>query len=219
MTAPVLCVIDGKRQPDTGWLCRQHRDRLDYLTDEIALLIVDTQHIRDGGAPRENGPSGGHRKKRADPPAPGDVTIMALYDARTLAVRTTADQSEPIPAVLSMVASWVQMLAEERPLTAELPKSVLAQLALLRRHGDWFAGHGAVEDYLRELEEIHKALRGVVHDHTVKRIGWCDLPAEDGEACGGPLMVENGSHVVKCSRCRATWTTPQEQARLAVRLA
>jgi hypothetical protein len=119
--------------------------------------------------------------------------------------------------VLHTVASWTLCVAEERPLSGDLPRSVLAQLALLARHGDWIAAQMWVDDLLGELAEVRKALRSAVHDRTHTRLGTCDLPAESGP-CGGALLVENGSSVIRCGRCRSEWATAQEQARLRVRL-
>jgi hypothetical protein len=214
------CVMPhSEREPalDGLLLCRRHRRRMDDDVSEIGLLIVDTQRITDGGAPQDSGPRGGKSKKRADPPAPGDVAIMALYDRRNAAARLPGDDSEPVPAVLAVVASWTLLLAEERPLTATLPRSVLAQLDLLRRHHEWIAAQLYVDDYLLEMAELRKALVGVVRDVRYERRGVCALPLED-TVCGGVLLEENGTRAVYCTRCRARWVTDQELARLAVTL-
>jgi hypothetical protein len=130
------------------------------------------------------------------------------------------DNSEPIPAVLSIVASWVLLVAEERPITTALPRSVIAQLQLLERHGDWIAAQSWVDDYTAEMSELRKALRLAVRDVTHRTLGKCRLPSEeeDGLLCGGALVQENGSDVVSCRGCRAQWTTPQELARLSISL-
>lgn len=215
------CIADHDERGeaiDGLMVCARHRRRMDHDVREIGLLIVDTQRIVDGGAPQDDGPRGKSPKKRADPPAPGDTAIMALFDPRTKPARLPDDQSTPIPAVLSVVASWLQLVAEERPLTAELPRSVLAQLDLLARHHEWLAAQLWVDDYLLEMTELRKGLASVVRDHSAKRIGTCDLPTEDGPRCGGALLVDNGSDIIRCVVCKAQWVTADEQARLAVRL-
>lgn len=130
------------------------------------------------------------------------------------------DNSDPLPPVLSVVASWLLLVAEERPLTADkLPQSVIAQLQLLDRHADWIAGQPWVDDYATELGDLRKALRLAVRDVTHHKIGRCRLPAEEGEgACGGTLIRENGAESVKCVQCGAQWTSPQELARLSLSL-
>lgn len=244
-----------------GYLCQRHRDRMDTDTSEIATLWCELNLVIDGSAPREASPKTRHTKS-AEAPAPLDLTAVALRDPRTHAARISAtqrnpdgDQSEPLPAVPHIVASWVLLVADERPLTDALPNGVVSQLALLARHHDWIAAQGWVDDYLLELAELRKALRQAVHDVTHERLGSCDLGIEQpvpcacychvvgsasctvdqgmsGKpgvkycgphsmtlvACGGSLIRENGSSVVRCSRCRQSWVTDQERARLALRL-
>jgi hypothetical protein len=222
------CVLDHGDQRgeavDGLLLCQRHLRQLTDDCTEIGLLIVDSQRITDGGAPADNSPRT-RKLKRADPPAPGDITLIAMYDERTSATRlpgTTknpdGDQSQPLSNVLHTVGSWLLLIAEERPLTADLPRSVLAQLDLIKRHGDWCAAQSWVDDLLRELREVRQGLRSVLNDRTHTRIGTCDLPTEDERPCGGALLVENGSSVIRCGRCKAEWATAQEQARLRVRL-
>lgn len=129
------------------------------------------------------------------------------------------DNSTPIPAVLAIVASWLLLVAEERPLTATaLPKSVIAQLSLLERHHEWMAAQEWIGDYVSELDDLRKALKLAVRDHTHKVVGRCHLAANDGtEAhCGGTLMQENGAHVVRCVKCAAQWSSPHERAMLSM---
>lgn len=255
-----LCVLDHGLEPngepkqakiEIGLLCKRHRRQLDDHVDEIQHLIVDTRNIVDGGAPQAGGPQGKKPKKRADPPAPGDLTIMAMFDGRTQSIRIPpsiadplGDQSDPLSNVEAIVAGWVVELADERPLTQTrhklvirrnraiavspytapmtLPKSLLGQLDLLRRHHDWVAAQGWVEDYLRELTDIRTGLKGGVHDHPIAYRGKCILTVDDPEnpgktvPCGGRCVVENGSTIIKCLACKAQWVTPGEQARWAV---
>jgi hypothetical protein len=217
-----LCVLDHGDDPAEQWIglvCKRHRRRMDDDAAEIAALIIDTQRIVDGGAPQDCGPQGNRPKKRADPPAPGDIAVMALYDRRNAVARIPdVDESQPIPALPAVIASWVLLVAEERPLTATLPASVLGQLELLRRHHDWLAARPCVDDYLLELGELRRALAAAVHDRRYDRRGFCRLPSENGGLCNGLLIEENGTRVVRCTGCGAQWVTDQELARLAVSL-
>lgn len=229
MTDCVAPHDEPERALDELLLCPRHRRRIDADIAEIGLLIVDSMRIIDGGAPRDSGPQHKAPKKRADPPAPGDVTLMALYDRRTAADRikprsashrlgwSEGDNSEPMPAVLAVVASWLMLFADERPLTATLPRSVLAQLDLLQRHHEWAAAQCWIDDYLLEMAELRKALAAAVHDVRFERRGRCNLPL-DGAVCGGTLLEENGTRAVVCNRCKARWVTDQELARLAISL-
>lgn len=271
MSEPGNCVLYHGRHEDglprykhalSGmYLCQSHRERMDADTSEIAMLWCELNLVLDGCAPRDASPKTRHTKS-AEAPAPLDLTAGALRDPRTMAVRIQpsaehpdGDPSEPLPAVPHIVASWLLLLAEERPLTQGLPRGVVAQVGLLARHHDWIAAQGWVDDYLLELAELRKALGQAVHDVSRQRIGTCDLGIEQpvqcdcychvhGSAsctidngasgqrgipycgphsvevvtCGGSLIRENGSSVIRCSKCRQTWATPQEQARLSLRL-
>jgi LSD1 subclass zinc finger protein len=216
------------REAEVGRLCLMHRARLTSTVVDVRELWVDLAFIVEAGsAPKDEAPKTRHLKS-AEAPAPANLEVLSLRDNRTRYARIPpseadkdGDQSEPLPPVMAMVASWVQLVAEERPITSDLlPQSTIAQLQLLQRHGDWIAGRDWVDDYLNEMGELRKALSAALRDHTHKRIGTCRLPAEGDAAglCGGPLMKENGSEVIRCSQCRAQWVTAQEQARLAISL-
>lgn len=236
MTDTILCVLTHGRdangeqipqQADCGYLCTAHRRKLDRTVREIRELWIDLQFIVEAGsAPKDETPKTRHLKS-AEAPAPANLEVLALRDARSAqtpiepnpAVRFhEGDTSTPIPSVLAIVASWVQLVAEERPLTAKLPGSVVAQLALLGRHHDWMAQQPWIDDYVTELGELRKALAAALRDHTHREIGRCRLPMESRDVCGGPLLEENGSDTIKCGECGARWSTPQERARLALTL-
>jgi hypothetical protein len=121
-----------------------------------------------------------------------------------------------VPAV---VASWLLLVADELPIKSQLPSSVPAQMDLLRKQLDWIGRQDWVDDFWREMTELHKALKAALHDHEyVRMAGGCYLPDDAGARCGGALIRRNGDTSVKCSRCSNTWAKPYELARLAVAL-
>lgn len=197
-------------------LCTWHRRRMDHLTRDIADLWVDLAFILEpGSAPKDDTPRTRHLKA-SEAPAPANLEALSLRDSRSASAPLPDDPSTPIPAVPAIVASWVLLVAEERPLSATLPKSVLAQLQLLTVHGDWIAGTEWAPDYLTELDELRRALSAAVRDQPFRKVGRCSLPGPEGGACVGDLVKENGSDHIECRSCHARWVTPQEQARLAV---
>jgi hypothetical protein len=225
-----LCVLshrdDKPQNVDVGFLCRWHRGRLDSTVCDIRTDWFDLALILEAGsAPKDTAPKTRHMKS-ASPPAPANLDALVLRDPRTHAAKLPkvqqdgkpTDMSKPIPAVLTIVASWVLLVADERPLTTVLPSSVIAQLDLLTRHGDWIAAQPWIDDYYLEISELRKALKTALRDKSSVRIGSCYLPTADDQACGGALLRENGSATVKCFRCRSAWTTPQELARLQLAL-
>lgn len=208
------------REAEHGMLCLHHRRSLDHLTRDVRDLWYDLTFILEAGtAPKDETPKTRHLKS-AEAPAPANLEALALRDPRSSSlILPDVDESTPIPPVLSIVASWLLLVAEERPLTGNLPQSVIAQLRLLERHGDWIAGQPWIDDYVTELGDLRKALRIAVRDVTHRTLGRCRLPAEDAEGvCGGPLIQQNGADSVKCSKCSAQWSTPQELARLSLSL-
>lgn len=226
------CVLthsgDERREADIGLLCFWHRNRMTSTSNAIRELWLDLALIIEAGsAPKDETPRTRHLKA-AEAPAPANLDALALRDERSSAVPLVdrwvdgefiqGDYSTPIPSVLTIVASWLLCVADERPLTATLPGSVLGQLDVLVRHHDWIAAQLWVDDYVLEMTDLHKALKLAVHDYTHREVGRCRLPVEDRDRCGGALIAENGSGVITCRACRATWVTPQEQARLAVAL-
>lgn len=216
-----LCILahDEPRMQQVGWVCSWHRRRMDSLVDDVKTDWLDLALIMEAGSAPIDGRSESRRSKQPYPPAPANLEAVALRDPRSSVRRDS--KGDPmrgeVPSVLSVVASWVQLLAEERPITADLPSSVIAQLDLLARHHDWICEQTWVDDYWRELSELRTALRSALHDKTFVRIGTCYLPTTTGR-CDGPLLRRNGSQSVQCFRCRESWTTPQQLARLQISL-
>ena len=222
------CVLghEQRREAEVGFLCLWHRNGLTIATTEITRLWYDLALIVEAGtAPKDETPKTKHLKA-AEAPAPANLDVLALRDPRShvAAIPPTVenygygDPSSPIPPVLTVVAGWVLCLAEERPLSASLPRSVIAQLDLLALHHDWIAAQPWVDDYSNEMRDLRDALKLTVRDHTHRKIdGRCQLPTETG-VCGGVLLSENGSGVIRCTACRANWVTPQQQALLAITL-
>ncbi len=183
-----LCVIDhgfdqaGGRNlvaalPD-GRLCSRHRANLDDWASEIPAMWFKLAFALE---PAAGGSSdGGSRSHSPHSPAPIDLVVAALRDARNPTARTTGGD---VPSVLGVVASWVMVLADRRPLKTFtrdhigwriypdgsrekrfgplyglMPRSMLGQLALLRSHHDWIADQPFVGAYHAQLGQIHAAL-------------------------------------------------------------
>ncbi len=231
MTEPVLCVLphrdDKEHQRSVGFLCNWHRGRLDTLTREVADDFVRTALIQEAGsAPKDSAPKTKHLKS-ISPPAPANLDVLVMRDARTSSVQLQhflsdgkrADLSKPALSVPALVASWVLLLADERPLTTKLPSSVIGQLDLLRRHHDWIAAVGWVDDYFAELNDMRKALSSVLRDQSSRVVGNCHLDSgdDDGMPCGGRLIRRNGEDSVRCANDRShSWVTAAELARLEI---
>jgi len=200
------CVLEHDQHTEAtdGLLCRRHSQRLlDTLTDIRELWFELALILEAGSAPKEASPK--TRRLKADsPPAPANLDALVLRDHRTI----QKGHTDP-PSLPAIIASWVLLVADERPLTTTLPNSVVGQLDLLTRHHQWITGQEWIEDYQREMTELRKALKSAVRDQTHREYGKCPH-------CNGPVFIRNGSNNAKCSGCNATWSTPQELARLSV---
>lgn len=223
------CVLPHRDWPDgckrtstttVGLACGWHRGQLDQLIDAIHEGYVSLSLIEvAGSAPKESAPKTRHTKS-ASPPAPANLDVLVLRDPRTEWDRDAQGRLRrgELPSVPAVVASWLQLLAAERPLTAVLPKSVLGQLDMLRRHHDWIAAQEWVGDYLTEFTELRTGINTALRDRPVLRtLGSCYLLVGES-ACTGRLVQDNGSDVVRCTGCRARWVTAQELAMLEVSL-
>jgi hypothetical protein len=151
--------------------------------------------------------------------AAGRTVAVGADSADPNIAKHEGDDSPPIPSAVSIIMGWTMLLAEERPLTATLPRSAMAQLGLLQVHHRWIAAQPFVDDYLNEMVGLRKALSAALRDHTHKQVGRCRLPVEGREGpCGGALIEENGTDTIKCQDCHAQWSEPHERARLAMSL-
>jgi hypothetical protein len=183
-----LCVLDGeiKRQAEVGYLCGWHRDRLDFLSSEIAILWCELALILDGSAPREWTEKTKH-VKAAEAPAPLDLEAAVLRIS--------------IPAE---AAWWTLQFANDRPLR-NLPGSVVGQFDLMQKHHDWAASWHRIVDYANWLEQTRKLMRRTVRDWIGQILGTCDWPDTNGHPCGGKIMRENGTETVRCNKCGRIW--------------
>ena len=225
----VLCVLPHRDDAEVrapSLVCEWHRRALTRLTEQIREGWFDLALITvAGSAPKDAAPKT-RRTKSASPPAPANLDVIVLRDPRTATAELRqllrdghpADLSRPASNVLAAVASWVLLVAEERPLSAKLPSSVIAQLDLLERHGDWISEQPWIDDYWAELGEIRNALKSALHDRASTKVGRCYLPTDDGKDCHGNLLRRNGELSVRCHRCDARWVTAAELARLELAL-
>lgn len=201
----------------TGLLCKGHRHRLDDVSLEIELLIFDLLRCREAGStPEQPGGRKEHRKIDDAPPVPVNLDWVVLMDLRTGSTLLVSDNPVSIPRILDAFLQRV-------PFDADLPtvarrRQVLGRLEVLRARHDWIANQTWVDEYSDALVGIRDQLRQAVRDHEHRPIGTCDTPDRNGVYCRGTLLCENGTGIVRCTACRSVWATPQELARLSVRL-
>src|SRR5690242_6181099 len=86
-------------------ICLWHRNQLTRIVHDVRDLWVDLAFITEAGsAPKDETPKTRHMKA-AEAPAPANLEALSLRDPRSASARSTADQSQPIPSVPSIVSS------------------------------------------------------------------------------------------------------------------
>lgn len=241
--AAALCEFphrdDEAHELYVGQLCRWHRNRLDWLVNEIRKLDEDLDLIVEAGsAPKENA-ARGRRLSNPSPPAPANLDVLVLRDRRSHGDVDSLDDAKRQPFAVPYVTEvYCYRVRDERKLTrvvlryvpqpdgsvlevpttvkANVPRSVVARLDMLLRHHDWIAEQDWVDDYLTELSALKRAMSGALRDNTHKFKGRCYLLiGEDGQVCNGELLQENGTLFVQCRKSRShQWRTPRELAAL-----
>lgn len=191
------CILDHGEHVDRyiGFLCRRHYGWLGSMLTEIEELGA---LLPDVLLP---GPSGAERRgTNVESPAPGRLEVMALTDRRA---KTPIDLEAPddIPDFPGTLASWARMVAEERERGDDLGAATIAgSVRMLRGERQWIAQQPWVDDYARELHDLHRSLARAVGDSMwPKSIGDCPN-------CGTALYNTIGVDVVVCRRCAAQWS-------------
>lgn len=194
-----LCVVDPAHHPfdsdgvpipvaaaPDSQLCAGHRYDLDAYAEQVKALFIDLALLVGAGS---GSPRTGARSKSAEPPAPIDLVAAALRDHRN-PTASDAAASRDIPSVPGVVASWLIVVANEKPLWTHvrpvigwrihpdgsseeirggrargvLPSSVIGQLDLLARNHGWMCQQWWAGRYWAQLKQARDALWDKVGD-------------------------------------------------------
>ena len=189
------CVL-GHADPSEafiGFACRRHFGWIIATLSQIEELFA---LLPDVLLP---GPGGGIHGTMFGSPAPGNVAVMALTDARAK-TPIDLDSIEDVPDLPGTLASWARMVVEELESADHLTGDVSQSVRVLRRERKWIAQQAWLDDYVFELGAVHRALARAVGDSMwPKPLGKCPR-------CGANLFNTIGLDEVHCRRCRSTWT-------------
>lgn len=211
-TPPPTCLV-CHRTASRWQVCPACQDRTDDDLAEISDLyaLLDThRHVFELLGPADTNARG----KRIDPPAPGDLDVMALLDPRTGPYAT--------------LASWVLLVREERlqrpqtrpapdPDPGTNPVTFVALVAFLRAWWPRLAeDHPAADDFAREMRHERHRLDDAVRGQRTRAVdlGRCPvvLPATDTQparGCGAPLRHDPTQPVIRCRECGSSWPDDQ----------
>lgn len=181
-----------------GYLCRRHYGWIDRTLAEIIELFAVLPEVLIPG------PGGdGRSATRVGSPAPGRVEVMALTDPR--GIHEWIDDPDAIPDVPGALGLWVRIMGEEREEWAEKglarwDGTLVSSVRILRAERIWVAQQAWVDDYLGELEELHR--------HVARGAGTTLWPEPVGKCPndGAPLFNTIGVDEITCRRCRFTWS-------------
>jgi hypothetical protein len=125
---------------------------------------------------------------------------MALTDRRAK-TPIDLDGEDDVPDLPGSLASWAQLVLEERGIDASrVGVDVTSSARVLRRERMWIAAQPWLDDYVTELAALHRAVALTVCDTMwPKSIGKCPN-------CTAPMYPTIGVDSATCRKCRTTWT-------------
>ncbi|MEU5424217.1 hypothetical protein AB0H73_01220 [Streptomyces olivoreticuli] len=185
------------------YACRPCERRITDQLGQLPDLIRDLHGLLTPGSGRA--PHGLRVSASTEPPAPLRLDVLDRITAATAALD-------------SWLADWHDRLQWAAPVYRSDPLTEAA--TALRANVPWAVEHHpAVDDFAREISELHSGVTGLVDPATrARRIGHCPAPAPDDatQACGAVLRYVPGAVTVTCRWCRTTWDALDLGAALAL---
>jgi hypothetical protein len=192
---PGTCVLVHRTEPERpraatdGYLCRGHSSQLYDALTSLATYPIDADI------------------------AAYDETVSAGMGAPT-----TGTKTRPLPIneqrvdhaihARKMLASWTQMVAEERGVAVPDVPDLRVTTGFLRRHHLWIVEREWVNEYADEVLELNRRAWSLLNPSGVRRIeiGPCREVFDDGP-CAGVLsaLVRKSDDLlpssIQCSGC------------------
>lgn len=185
-------------------ICTRHVER---MADDLEHLTTILVHLPELYTAQPFSDHNDVRIARHDPPAPLNLAVVDLTDARS-----------DTPA-LPHLEGWVRLVGEERQLS-RIPAQPHAQAQFLLHHLVWLSCHPAADEAAREIHDAWLWLRGVAGLGGAQPIFTCPVVHPDAEdECGGPVFQRyERSMMVRCARCGAQWDGDLELRRAGLML-
>lgn len=195
-------------RPDETQTCRRCVERLDETLEAVVELYALLPSVLLPGSVLDDMPHG----KRVDAPAPVRLDVLDALDERPGYSKATGALSG-LHGIVGVLGEWGRLVREERNFAAPTePITVVTEIGFLRKQLPWITEQPWLDEFEREVKDLHRSLRQVTGDSGPKPIGAC--PAEftdDGQVktCGATLYAPLNGDVVRCRRCRSQW--PRER--------
>lgn len=193
--------------------CYRCEQRLDEWLEEILEYVVLLPAIEEPGTiVMDDMPHG----SQPFPAAPIRLDVVDILDQRPSPL-----DGDSRSKALAQIASWARLVREDRRLADETGNDSLVyphardmwffsrDINVLRVHLSWVCEQPWVDEFHAEVKERRREILQAWGESNPKPIGRC--PAElikDGQVqtCGATLWAPIYGDVVRCSRCKASWT-------------
>lgn len=120
------------------------------------------------------------------------------------------ETDSPPLSTIAVLASWVEVLEEERPLSRLTGRWTARRLASrLHTHLDWCCAQLWIVELAEELRLLHNQLRSATRTQTgeyrPRPVGDCPAVLSDGSICGMPLWSPRFGDTIYCNWCNTYW--------------
>lgn len=181
------CDFCGREHPDSTRLCHRCLKHLETDLRDTPQLLLEVA---------VNGITYDHIDKHASGYitfTPADVNQISLLDPRS--------------GITRVLIAWARIVITGLGLQP-LPDHKVDTLT--RRHLGWLpwiATHPDAADYAHDVTHHTKQLRHAVNGHPRRiPLGGCPTVDEQATACTGLLTADPRTDLIRCPRCRTTWT-------------
>lgn len=215
MTPCVVCEKkrDEKRDDLFGYLCMKCSARILRWLRELEEYLPTLHLLKPATGIREySTPVFGSR-------SPANDAVLVHTDPRSdvsdrkgfLTCGHQADDdgdehakcNPPEVGALSVVASWSQVVVEERNVAPE--SNAYLSISLLRRNHSWIIDQPWVDEYAEDLRRVHSAVRILANDPIPRSVGKC-IRFNNNVECKGDVFELDDASGVKCSKCGDIYT-------------
>lgn len=106
---------------------------------------------------------------------------------------------------VATIHSWAKAVREDRAYQPPQYISLATEVAALRTNHQWLTCQPFVDEYARELREVHHAVRAAAGDPVPQAVGRCITVHQHGE-CRGAVYERLDLGGVQCSTCHRIYT-------------
>lgn len=184
----VVCPPTAPRRADDGQLvCFSCSNRILRQLRELEEYLPTLSLEKRRGASQRGAPGFASA-------SPADDTVVHHTDWRT-----NWSALDGLGAVAT-IHQWARAVREDRAYEPPRYVTLATEIEALRANHAWLTCQPFVDEYARELREVHGAVRAVAGDPEPRSVGRCITVHRHGE-CGGKVYERPDAGDVQCSTC------------------